>query len=90
MSFRHLEWTKNFLAVDFKTLDEEAENVQKRAQNREKSSERALPDKSFLRRRLENEINALYDRLAKSLKEENERLRAENERLEAENSPYKA
>ena len=71
-------------------LDEEAENVQKRAQNREKSSERALPDKSFLRRRLENEINALYDRLAKSLKEENERLRAENERLKAENSPYKA
>ena len=36
------------------------------------------PDKEFLRRRLENEINALYDRLAKTLKEENERLRAEN------------
>lgn len=38
----------------------------------------ALPDKDFLRRRLENEINALYDRLAQALKAENERLRAEN------------
>ena len=36
-----------------------------------------------LRRRLENEINALYDRLAKSLKEENERLREENAKLKA-------
>ena len=35
-------------------------------------------DKDFLRRRLENEINALYDRLATALKVENERLRAEN------------
>lgn len=46
---------------------------------------RALPDKDFLRRRLENEINALYDRLAQALKAENERLRAENEKLKAEN-----
>lgn len=37
-----------------------------------------------LRRRLENEINSLCDRLAKSLKEENERLRAENAKLKAE------
>ena len=37
-----------------------------------------------LRRKLENEINALYDRLAKSLKEENERLRDENAKLKAE------
>ena len=43
------------------------------------------PDKDFLRRRLENEINALYDRLARSLKEENERLKGENERLKEEN-----
>ena len=42
-----------------------------------------LPDKEFLRRRLENEINALYDRLAQALNAENERLRAENERLRA-------
>lgn len=40
-----------------------------------------MPDREFLRRRLENEINALYDRLAKTLKSENERLRAENARL---------
>lgn len=38
-------------------------------------------DKEFLRRRLEKEINGLYDRLATALKEENERLRAENNRL---------
>ncbi|MBR2903282.1 MAG: hypothetical protein IKC37_01415 [Clostridia bacterium] len=38
-------------------------------------------DKEFLQRRLEREINALYDRLAKGLKEENERLLAENKRL---------
>ena len=49
-----------------------------------------LPDKDFLRRRLENEINALYDRLAQALKEENERLRAENEKLKTENKSLKA
>ncbi len=38
-------------------------------------------DKEFLRRRLEKEINGLYDRLATALKEENERLRAENSKL---------
>ena len=38
-------------------------------------------DKEFLRRRLEKEINGLYDRLAIALKQENERLRAENEKL---------
>ncbi len=43
-----------------------------------------MPDRDFLRRRLENEINALYDRLAQGLKEENERLRAENARLRGE------
>lgn len=39
---------------------------------------------SFLQRRLENEINALYDRLTRALKEENDRLREENARLKAE------
>lgn len=37
--------------------------------------------REFLQRRLENEINALYDRLTRALKEENERLRLENETL---------
>lgn len=57
-------------------LDEESVRIRSVAQNRP-----PMPDKDFLRRRLENEINGLYDRLAKGLKEENERLRAENERL---------
>ena len=43
-----------------------------------------LPDKDFLKRRLESEINALYDRLAQGLKEENERLREENKKLKEE------
>ena len=45
----------------------------------------ARADKDFLRRRLESEINALYDRLATALKEENARLREENDRLKEEN-----
>ena len=47
------------------------------------AKDKNLPDKEFLRRRLENEINALYDRLAQALKAENERLRAENAALTA-------
>ncbi len=50
----------------------------------------ALPDKDFLQRRLENEINALYDRLTQALKAENERLRVENEKLKEENARLKA
>ncbi len=61
-------------------LKEEAERVL--GANREEKGEK-LPDRDFLRRRLENEINALYDRLAQGLKEENERLREENARLKA-------
>ena len=49
-----------------------------------KGEKTPLPDRDFLRRRLENEINALYDRLAQGLKEENERLRLENARLKEE------
>ena len=60
-------------------LNEEAEKVRKGGKaNAEK---KPLPDRDFLRRRLENEINALYDRLAQALKVENERLRMENEHL---------
>ena len=46
--------------------------------------EKNVPDRDFLKRRLENEINSLYDRLAQALKTENERLRAENFHLKEE------
>ena len=66
-------------------LRDEAVNLSRRAITAETVSASALkerlPDKDFLRRRLENEINALYDRLAQALKAENERLREENEKL---------
>ncbi|MBE5747880.1 MAG: hypothetical protein E7352_06895 [Clostridiales bacterium] len=48
-----------------------------------------LPEKDFLQRRLEKEINGLYNRLAQALKEENERLREENARLKAEKQKAK-
>ena len=46
-------------------------------------------EKSFLQRRLETEINALYDRLTQSLKQENLRLSDENARLRRENVALK-
>ncbi|MBQ7924191.1 MAG: hypothetical protein IJ329_02675 [Clostridia bacterium] len=70
-------------------LQEEAENAKKRTRTGGEHAN-AMPDREFLRRRLENEINALYDRLAKTLKEENERLREENAKLKAENERRKA
>ncbi len=57
--------------------------------SKKQSSAPTLPDKDFLQRRLEKEINALYDRLAQALKAENERLREENARLKAENQKVK-
>ena len=73
------------LAVEM-GLSEEAKRVQKYTRMGVERVEKGVnvADKAFLRRRLENEINALYDRLAKTLKEENERLREENARLKEE------
>ena len=45
--------------------------------NRAQGGKTASFDKDFLKRKLENEINALYDRLAQALKAENARLREE-------------
>ncbi|MBO5736326.1 MAG: hypothetical protein J6S04_00820 [Clostridia bacterium] len=61
-------------------LKEEAENVRKGGKSRAEKKNTSA-DRDFLRRRLENEINALYDRLAQALKAENERLRLENAQL---------
>ncbi len=67
-------------------LNEEAESVKKSANTARKT----VSDRDFLRRRLENEINSLYDRLTQALKVENERLRAENALLKAENERLKS
>ena len=64
-------------------LNEEAQRIQAHAngENKRVSKEKPILQRDFLRRRLENEINALYDRLAQALKAENERLREENRKL---------
>lgn len=62
-------------------LNEEAESLKRMGRTTAEGRNPCLPERDFLRRRLENEINALYDRLAQALKTENERLRAENETL---------
>lgn len=64
-------------------MSEEAESLRGKA-TRSTEGKTARSDRDFLRRRLENEINSLYDRLAKALKEENERLRMENKVLKEE------
>lgn len=44
----------------------------------------------MLQRRVEEEINSLYDRISRSLREENERLRAENALLRSQNLALQA
>ncbi len=60
-------------------LKKQPERVAKAAE------EAGIPEeKSFLQRKLEREIDALYSRLAIDLRKENERLRAELEKLRSE------
>ena len=60
--------------------------VRKQPERIEKiAREVGLPEeKTFLQRKLEREIDALYARLAVGLRQENERLRAELEKLRSE------
>ena len=68
------------IAADLGFSDEASRILQG---NTTRAQGKTAPDKEFLRRRLENEINALYDRLAQALKVENERLRVENAALKS-------
>jgi hypothetical protein len=75
------------IAKELGISEEKAErNLQ--ANNAVKSAKIAT-SQDFLRRRLESEINALYDRLAQALKTENERLRDEIANLKTENEKLK-
>ncbi len=67
-------------------LEEEAKRIQTHVRGEDKRvvQEKPMLRRDFLRRRLESEINALYDRLAQALKAENERLREENKKLKEE------
>lgn len=68
------------IAAGMGLTEEEKEKLLSRGR-RIRETEKGSNEREFLQRRLESEINALYDRLTKALKEENERLRAENESL---------
>ena len=75
---------RNTLKKDPQRIAAIGETLGLSAQSLVKKPIKSTPDRDFLRRRLENEINALYDRLAQALKEENERLRKENKQLKEE------
>ena len=78
-----------------RTLSEGDEKLMLRMQNKYRNLVKKQPErvrrvaeeagvpveKTFLQRRLEREIDALYERIAADLKEENARLRAELEKL---------
>ncbi len=68
------------IAAGLGLTEEEKEKLLSRGR-RIRETAKESNEREFLQRRLESEINALYDRLTKALKEENERLRAENESL---------
>ena len=71
---------RNMLKKQPETIRAEAKRLGVRAEDAV-----SRPAKSLLQKRVESEINALYDRLAVSLREENERLRKTIERLNEEN-----
>ena len=62
-------------------IDKETVYAGRRNGQANENGKTARERKSLLQKRLENEINLLYDRLAQSLKAENERLKEENKIL---------
>ena len=77
------------IATIAKEMGLPAETFLSNRQQKKTETQQKAPQKDFLQRRLEKEINALYDRLAQALKAENERLREENARLKSENQKVK-
>ena len=77
------------IAAIAKEMGLPAETFLSNRQQKKTETKPQAPQKDFLQRRLEKEINALYDRLAQALKAENERLREENARLKSENQKVK-
>ena len=80
---------RNVLKKQPERLEKIAEGMGLSEEERKKLLEsgrkpRPKVEREFLQRRLENEINALYDRLTQALKAENEKLREENEMLKNE------
>ncbi len=80
---------RNVLKKQPERLEKIAESMGLSEEERKKLLEsgrkpRPKVEREFLQRRLESEINALYDRLTQALKAENEKLREENEMLKNE------